>query len=49
MTAIERRNPQNAAANSFAPGRLLFESIRASVTASSFATVLLRLATGFRS
>lgn len=44
-----RAAPQNAAANSFAPGLALFESMRALVTASSFATVSLRIATGLRS
>jgi hypothetical protein len=42
-------NGQNAAANSRAPGLALLLSIRRSVTAKSFATVLLRIATGLRS
>jgi hypothetical protein len=40
---------QNAAANSFAPGDWLLLFMRLSVTASSFATVLWRIATGLRS
>jgi hypothetical protein len=44
-----KKETQNAAASSLAPGRLLIESIRLSVTANSFATVLWWIATGLRS
>ena len=48
-TRVNWKRPQNAAASSLAPGKLLLLSMRASVTASSLATVLWRIATGFRS